>query len=175
MRISREGNAIQSKELYIVYDLRISLRSPIHTRVYTCIYTVNGAAARWAWWSFEKKSFIKSERFEKCNAKCYLFSRAFLIRVIFFLNEFLKSRILKTRLVNCHGSSGVALFSIGTFNFQFAKARVHGGEKKRSFDFSVLYIRYVSHRSVRSIVRLGRTGPAFFNFKPSITTRFINM
>ena len=46
MRISREGNAIQSKKLYIVYDLRISLRSPIHTRVYTCIYTVNGAAAR---------------------------------------------------------------------------------------------------------------------------------
>ena len=172
MRISREGNAIQSKKLYIVYDLRISLRSPIHTCVYTCIYTVNGAAAR----SFEKKSFIKSERFEKCNAKCYLFSRAFLIRVILNeLDEFLKSRILKTRLVNCHGSSGVALFSIGTFNFQFAKARVHGGEKKRSFDFSVLYIRYVSHRSVRSIVRLGRTGPAFFNFKPSITTRFINM
>lgn len=119
MRISREGNAIQSKKLYIVYDLRISLRSPIHTCVYTCIYTVNGAAAR----SFEKKSFIKSERFEKCNAKCYLFSRAFLIRVIFFLNEFLKSRILKTRLVNCHGSSGVALFSIGTFNFQSARAR----------------------------------------------------
>ena len=34
MRISREGNAIQSKKLYIVYDLRISLRSPIHIHVY---------------------------------------------------------------------------------------------------------------------------------------------
>lgn len=32
MRISREGNAIQSKELYIVYDLRISLCSSIYTR-----------------------------------------------------------------------------------------------------------------------------------------------
>lgn len=47
MRISREGNAIQSKELYIVYDLRISLCSSIYTRIYVCIYIhVNGAAAR---------------------------------------------------------------------------------------------------------------------------------
>lgn len=38
MRISREGNAIQSKELYIVYDLRISLCSSIYTRIYVYIY-----------------------------------------------------------------------------------------------------------------------------------------
>lgn len=37
MRISREGNAIQSKELYIVYDLCISLCSPIYIYI-TYIY-----------------------------------------------------------------------------------------------------------------------------------------
>lgn len=139
MRISREGNAIQSKELYIVYDLRISLRSPIHTRVYTCIYTVNGAAARWAWWSFEKKSFIKSERFEKCNAKCYLFSRAFLIRVIFFLNEFLKSRILKTRLVNCHGSSQVSLHFQSGRLISNSRKRACTEERRRGVLISAFY------------------------------------
>lgn len=36
MRISREGNAIQrSKELYIVYDLGISLCVLLYIRVYT--------------------------------------------------------------------------------------------------------------------------------------------
>lgn len=29
-------------------------------------------------------------------------------------------------------------------------------EEKKSFDFSILYVRYVSHRSVRSIVRLSK-------------------
>lgn len=93
MRISREGNAIQSKELYIVYDLRISLCSSIYTRIYVYIYIYTrerrGGAVSVT--IVSKKIVHQIIKISKVQREYYLFSRAFLI-----LDNFLFKRIERT-------------------------------------------------------------------------------